>query len=76
MPATAKMPVLAFDWHLDGLGVLTDIDGCPNTNEMPIQIGIHPKCRYRHLGSGRHFVTEVTDPGLQDYITSTMSVET
>ena len=55
----------AFDWHLDGLGVLTDIDGCPNTNEMPIQIGIHPKCRYRHLGSGRHFVTEVMDPGQQ-----------
>ena len=53
----------AFDWHLDCLEVLTDIDGCPNANQMPIQIGIHPKCRYRHFGSGRHLVTEVSDPG-------------
>ena len=33
---------------------------------MPIQIGIHPKCRYRHMGSGRHCVTEVrTKEGLR-----------
>ena len=30
----------ALDWHLDCLGVLTDIDGCPNANQIPIQIGI------------------------------------
>ena len=30
-------------WHLDCLGILTNIDGCPNANQMPIQISIHPK---------------------------------